>query len=313
MMPGTRLMHFARRWFPPSTVASVFEPLVADWQRQWSDAAPAERHRVNVKGCAAFVATTAIMLPRATLASASFRARPLVLAGGFWLATSALQTLPYVREDLPLKFLWLLLPASLTLMLPFAILPAIDALRQDGDEPTPSHRRAALVLVVVAVIGVAIGHGWITPAANQRWRNAVMSELNGRPSVAFRGLREMTTGELIAGKATTIPALSGTPRARELSMRLTLALLPAVLAWLRWRSLSRVRKRSWPMVKSCLVAIAALAAYFAVMAAGAAVERRFLAPGFGPVLALGLFAVTTRTGIWLRQRAVQKPFELLNS
>lgn len=33
MMPGTRLLRFARLWFPPSTVSSVFEPLVADWQR----------------------------------------------------------------------------------------------------------------------------------------------------------------------------------------------------------------------------------------------------------------------------------------
>lgn len=302
MMPGTRLLAFARRWFPPSTVASVFEPLVADWQRESLDASPGRRRLINARARFAFVFAALVMAPRVMLASDTFRARPLLLAGIFWLGTSALLALPYTQENMPLKDLWLLLPASLTLMLPFAILPAIDAML-DGGEPTPSNRRAVLALVVVAVIAVALGHGWITPAANQSWRNAVMSELNGRPSVAYRGLREMTTSELIAGDATTTPALSGTPRTRELSMRLTLPLLPAVLAWLRWRSLSRVRKRSWPTVKSCVVALGAIAAYFAVMAAGAALEPIF-APGFGPFLALALLALTARTGIWWRQRAV---------
>ena len=57
MMPGTRLMLFARRWFPASTVASVFEPLVADWQGE----AQAARTRVlarwlNVRWRLAFLA-----------------------------------------------------------------------------------------------------------------------------------------------------------------------------------------------------------------------------------------------------------------
>ena len=82
-------MQFARRWFPPSTVSSVFEPLVADWQRQWHDATPAQRRWINVEGFAAFATTTVMMTPRLTFASASFRARPLVVAGGFWVATSS--------------------------------------------------------------------------------------------------------------------------------------------------------------------------------------------------------------------------------
>lgn len=240
--------------------------------------------------------------PRLALAPTAFRARPLLLAGSFWFATSALLTLTFVRGDLPLKFLWLLLPASLTLMLPFAILPAIDAMRRAREAPTAADRRGALMLVAVTVCGVAIGQGWLTPAASQRWRNQVMSELNGRPTVASRGLREVTTSELIAGDVAITPALSGVPRVRELNGRLSLALLPAVLAWLRWRSLSRSRRRSWPVVRSCLLAIVATAAFIMVMPAGPALERLFQAPGFGPTLALGLFALTTRTGIWLRQR-----------
>jgi hypothetical protein len=36
--PGTRLLRFARMWFDEHTVAHVFEPLVADWQREWEEA-----------------------------------------------------------------------------------------------------------------------------------------------------------------------------------------------------------------------------------------------------------------------------------
>jgi len=34
MMAGSRALTFASRWFDAATVARVFEPLVADWQRQ---------------------------------------------------------------------------------------------------------------------------------------------------------------------------------------------------------------------------------------------------------------------------------------
>jgi len=302
MMPGTRLLRFARQWFPPSTVSGVFEPLVADWQRQWNDATTAQRPWINAKGFAAFATTAVMMTPRLALEADAYRARPLALAGGFWVLASCLLTIPFVREDLPGQFMWLLLPASLTVMLPFAVLPAIDAMRREREEPTPSDRRAALALVALAVFGVIVGQGWITPAGNQRWRDAVMSELNSRPSVAYRGLREMTTSELIAGDAATTRALSGIPRVRELNMRAAMAVLPIVLAWLQWHGLTRPRRRSWPVAKSWLLAAGAAAFFIAVMPAAALLEQSVPAPGFGPLLGLVLFALTTRTAIWWRQR-----------
>ncbi len=302
MMPGTRLLEFARRWFPLSTVSSVFEPLVADWQRQWSEATLAERRWINVKGRVAFATALMMTAPRVALTSGTLRARLLIVAGTFWFATAILLLVPFAQEGWPLALLWLLLPAHLTLMLPFAILPAIDAMRRNSEEPAAADRRGAIMLVVVAVCVVAVGQGWVTPAANQHFRNEAASHVNGHPTVVPRGLREMTTAELIVGDATNTPALNGTPRVRELNMRLTLAVLPALLAWLRWRALSRPRKRSWPVVKSCLLAIAATFAFFTVMTVGAALEP-ILVPGFGPVMALALLAATTRTGIWWRQRA----------
>jgi len=109
MMPGTRLLAFARRWFPSSTVSSVLEPLVADWQRQWSDATPAQRQWVDLKGRAAFAVTLAMMTPRLILAPSSFFARPLVVAGGFWLLMSFVLLIPFMRQNGPLDLVWLAL------------------------------------------------------------------------------------------------------------------------------------------------------------------------------------------------------------
>lgn len=300
MMPGTRLLAFARRWFPPSTVSSVLEPLVADWQRQWSDATPAQRQWVDLKGRAAFAITLATMTPRLILAPSSFSARPLVVAAGFWLLMSFVLLIPFMRQNGPLDLVWLVLPSCLTAMLPFAMLPAMDAIRREGEVSTLRERRAVITLAGLAVCGVVLGQ-WVTPVANQTFRNEAMSRMNGRPSVAWKGVRERTTLDLIAGEGSTIPTPA---RTRELASRATLAALPAVLAWLRWRSLSRTRNRSWPVVKSCLLAFGIFAVFSAVMSAGPSLERAFLAPGFGPLLAIGLFAFTARTGIWLRQRAV---------
>lgn len=299
-MPGTSLLAFARRWFPPSTVSSVFEPLVADWQRQWSDATPAQRRWVDLKGRAAFAATLAMMTPRLMPAPSSFSVRALVVAAGFWLLMSCVILIPFMRESPTPDLVWMVLPGCLTLMLPFAILPAIDGIRRDGAVPTPRERRAVTTLAAVAVCGVVIGQGWLTPVANQAFRNEAASRMVGRPVVAWKGFRERTTLDLIVGEGSTIPAPA---RTRELASRATLALLPAVLAWLRWRSLSRARDRSWPLVKSCLLAFVAAAAFDNHRSVSAALERVFLAPGFGPLLTLGLFALTTRMGIWLRQRA----------
>jgi len=299
MMPGTRLIDFAHRWFPPSIVSSVFEPLVADWQRQWTDATPAQRRWIDVKGFAAFATTVAMMTPRLILSPSSFSARPLVVAGGFWLLMSFVLLIPFMRQNGPLDLVWLVLPSCLTAMLPFAMLPAMDAIRREGEVSTPTERRAVITLAGLAVCGVVLGQ-WVTPVANQTFRNEAMSRMNGRPSVAWKGVRERTTLDLIAGEGSTIPAPA---RTRELASRATLALLPAVLAWLQWRSLGRARNRSWPLLKSCLLAFAAYAAFFTVLPISIALERTLLAPGFGPLLALTLFAVTMRTAIWLRQRA----------
>ena len=38
-----RALAFVSRWFDEGTVRRVFEPLIADWQRQWLDAPSSRR------------------------------------------------------------------------------------------------------------------------------------------------------------------------------------------------------------------------------------------------------------------------------
>jgi hypothetical protein len=41
----SRALLFAQRWFDAATVQRVFEPLIADRQREWQDASPSRRAR----------------------------------------------------------------------------------------------------------------------------------------------------------------------------------------------------------------------------------------------------------------------------
>ena len=102
MMSGTRLIAFASRWFEPAfepaVVASVFEPLVADWQRESCEATPAHRRLIDVRARDAFAITIAMLMPRLAMTSTSLGTRPLRYAGGFWLITSCLLTIPFAKD-----------------------------------------------------------------------------------------------------------------------------------------------------------------------------------------------------------------------
>ncbi len=47
-MRGEGVLRFARAWFDEGTVTRVFEPLVADWQREWIDTSGAKRIMIAV-------------------------------------------------------------------------------------------------------------------------------------------------------------------------------------------------------------------------------------------------------------------------
>ena len=59
------LLRFARRWFDQQTVANVFEPLLADHQREWLDAAPSARLRIAMRTAMTFLIAMVTLAPRA--------------------------------------------------------------------------------------------------------------------------------------------------------------------------------------------------------------------------------------------------------
>src|SRR3954468_18090903 len=60
----SRAFVFAANWFDQRTVHQTFEPLIADWQREWQDAPARRRWRVTIGGWLAFVAAVMVCSPR---------------------------------------------------------------------------------------------------------------------------------------------------------------------------------------------------------------------------------------------------------
>ena len=65
-----RALAFVSRWFDAATVRRTFEPLIADWQREWQDAPPAQRWLVSLRGMRAFVLAVMVSSPQIILTSA---------------------------------------------------------------------------------------------------------------------------------------------------------------------------------------------------------------------------------------------------
>lgn len=293
-----RLRAFASRWFDPATVANVFEPMLADWQREWLDAAPSRRQWVVVRGYTAFVVTVIASTPRLV-----FSPIPLELltrltwrAGAFWLVASALFFIPiawrYAERSVPFSRWILLLPGVLVVTLPFAVMLGIDAIRRKDAEPDHLERRVAFTLVLFATLWMVLAGGWLVPRSNYRWQDTA------------RGLRELTTYELIVETPASIPALHGTPRVREINNRFSVALLPLLLAWIRWRTLTVPRRISAIRLPASVIALVMALGFIMLRRFDRELEAAFAAPGFGPWIAVALFAsIPLGWQSWRRHRA----------
>ena len=66
----TRALAFATNWFDPATVHQVFEPLVADWQREWESTPAPRRWTASLSGLRAFIVATVVSFPRLLLTPA---------------------------------------------------------------------------------------------------------------------------------------------------------------------------------------------------------------------------------------------------
>jgi hypothetical protein len=304
----SRALAFASRWFDAATVHGVFEPLIADWQREWSDAAPSRRWRVGLRGFTAFFAAVIMSSPKiaATRSPAAVTSRIAVRITRFTAIGTAIMLIPAATQVEPSwargAMMLFLIPSALVMAFPFAMVGAVDALRRT--EPLPPHVERATVgkLGLLATMFMLIVGGWVVPAANHTWRT-MMWRAQGQPGPSLaqaplRGVRELSTYELIAHQSRAVafePYTAGADRAvrvrRELSNRIVLAVMPIVLLWLRWHGIEHARGRSASAFPAPLVAVMALAVFGAGSFSGFRRELESGLPrGLGVWLPIAVFS-----------------------
>jgi len=250
-----RLLAFASRWFDPATVSGVFEPLVADWQREWLAAAPSRRRLIMMRGYAAFVVTAIVSVPRLALAPipASLTRRIAIRVGLFSLVGMGVQISFYLWDPVryheaslivPLRSWPYLIPTLLTVALPFAMLSGVRVIRRWEESPRHIECRAVVKLVLAATLWTSIGGGWLAPYANQRWRLAVFSANPQYQGLVLRGARELSTVELFTTDDRAFPLIRPGERVQEISFRLSWIVLPLLLASIRWQMFALQQRRS---------------------------------------------------------------------
>jgi len=272
--PGTHLLRIARTWFDEDTVTDVFEPLVADWQREWADArnvSPARRGSILLTGLAAFLRTLVICGGRdlMTLPDSTTTARlsvPLlwaIVAGivlwvGPWLyfanRFSPIPVAPVVVGLMSVErapVIW-----ALSVLVGVAWLGRTSLARPG---------RAAIQLALIGVLGSFVWAGWLGPLANRELApHAAEAHERGLDDAAAAGrftlehtvrltqphsreerVERRLTGMLRHPRWLPLQSLRGVPdapappnyatlMAYEWHRRLQWPVLTCVLAWLGW-------------------------------------------------------------------------------
>ena len=269
----SRALAFASRWFDEATVRRTFEPLIADWQREWQDAMPSRRTGVSMHGLAAFVLAMIVSSPRIVLTPVPSRVtnRVAVRVARFTLLASALVFVPLSREMDPNRvsgvLALFLLPGVIVLAFPFAMIGAVDTIRSEGQLSPQAARSTALKLAMLATTFMLVWGGWVLPAGNQAWRVAMNPHRAAAPA---RGVRELTTWELIAhpervtasehargsGRSSNDPSARADGIRRELNSRASMIVLPVLLLWRRWSALNLESGRWFSPLPSWLATLA---------------------------------------------------------
>ena len=302
-----RALAFASRWFDEATVRRTFEPLIADWQREWQDASGARRPWVSLRGLSAFICAVAISGPTiiATPVPRSISRRVAKRIAVFCLVVAGALSILMVRsrdpieQDAPLwaAMLLMALPAALTMAFPFAMVMAVDAIRRDAAVPPHVERAAALKLGVIAVCFMLTVGGFVAPLASQEW--SALSTPAGWNTPQPRWQQLSTVALLTHPERATAIMPNQYTRAgeirRELINRSVLSVLPAMFVWLRWTALSQPRRRRfWPLPTALMTAVVVVA-FFMTFYSGFILERKWAwQPGTGlfvPLIVFGLWSL----------------------
>jgi hypothetical protein len=269
----------------------VFEPLVADWQRELAaSSSRRERARIILSGSAAFgwslvscLLTGGVVMPRVAIIRA---------LGALMLSTLVLLVIQIglnaaaFRNNFPPEMqFWMALPMILPLAIPLAMLPIMMLIRGAGRATT----RGAMTLLAAGVILTYITAGWLTPLLRADVRDELYEEIEQRmaaderagrvfyPSTAVRQARPMTAEQRATARERWrqspqyLAAQAAQTRPRWGRATILTALLALALGALGWglgalRHASAFRAGAW-------WAIAWIAMMF--------LDGRFLYPGSG--------------------------------
>ena len=253
-MPGERLLDIARAWFDEATVVRVFEPLIADLQKEYRSLTGTRRRIQLAQGIAAFARTFVAILARDCR-----RPLPVGLGGTAWLCTDLFIALGTLLMLLPFGgMLWqtradLLVPSAMSLALPTSLVPASIVMLGNSRWQTHDVRRAMLRMTVLVTVLMFLLVGWITPIANQEWRVDTAARMRSRdPSSGApdRGVRELTLPELASSKPPDTTLEPPHTRNHEWHMRLALVTTPVAMMLLGFaagghRRATYVRALTW--------------------------------------------------------------------
>ncbi len=258
----SRALSIASSWFDEPTVRRTFEPLIADWQREWQEATPSRRRWITLRGLGAFVVAVLVSSPQIVRTAAPADVSNHIatrMAGVVAMLTALLM----IRPAFQLWSIWtngsswmrgslfiFTVPQALALAFPLAIVAGVVAIRRHHSLPAHVARAVALKLGVLAALFMLIYGGWVIPAANYA---SVRAKNPSGMAEPLRGVRELTTTELVFDPAsatmfalgTLLPSRS-TSIQRELNGRAAVVVLPLVLLWLRWRAYDRPTP-GWPL------------------------------------------------------------------
>jgi hypothetical protein len=169
----------------PAPRASVFEPFLADWQRELDGSSGIARWWIIARGSSALMVTMTLSLvtggsamPRLTLVKGS---TVLLLSTALMIAIQiGLNSFQFAR-DFPFEMrLWIALPMILPLAIPLAILPMMMLIRGAGRLTGGG----ATILLGSAVVAAYLTAGWLTPRMQGDFRDELYEEIDRRTVAA---------------------------------------------------------------------------------------------------------------------------------
>lgn len=261
---GTSIVRWATRAFGQDVATRVFEPLLADWQRELL-MTPSVLGRVR-----AWLAGAVAVL-RCTIAVGIRAAAPRVedwprlghgvaVAAGFLVLGIGLLLVPFVpwwinRGGVFGRLVLDLVPTTIGFALPFALVPAAMVVGSTTRGPASWRARAVMTIGALATTTILAGiHGWMVPAAGRDFRQRIMGALPTTPTAINSPALRLAALSAAAGQS-RLPAVEMRRRAT------TTVVWPATLSFLGWR-LGRHRGRrgalalAWWWVFPIVIALA---------------------------------------------------------